>query len=159
MHFDAVATDSTGHLRVFQDKASPHILYALLALTPILSCWKWFLMRCSTVPASAPTSIASVAVLLADGNLFDFLPDDAAWLKTHEIALRFGRRTLFHLINIIFKKIYLFRLNLRYCESYFQVSFIRVIAESPLEFDPRHQKIISIRLGRRYESISFKMTH
>ncbi len=82
-------TPSGGKRRVVQDAISTRILQALLGAVLIASLVSWLSLRRTNVLPRSPTSIASVAALLADGNVFGFLGRGAEWEPTNEV------RTLF----------------------------------------------------------------
>lgn len=89
--FPAVLTvsnlDSGAARRVVQDMTSTRILQALLSATLIAAAASWLaLPKPNTVLPRPPTSIASVAALLADGNLFGQLGRGAEWLSLKDLA-------------------------------------------------------------------------
>ncbi|KAK9421631.1 hypothetical protein SUNI508_05561 [Seiridium unicorne] len=93
----ATITDTSTRRRVVQDPVSTRIIEALLGATLVCSIIGWVLMRETNVLPRSPTSIGSVAALLADGNLFEYLPPDAAWLTKEELARVFGKDAVFSL--------------------------------------------------------------
>ncbi|KAI0440985.1 hypothetical protein F4803DRAFT_577051 [Xylaria telfairii] len=75
--YNATVTDATGRRRVVQDAVSTHILVALLAITLVLFIIGWAGTTGTDVLPRSPTTLASVAALIAGGNLLDRLPTDA----------------------------------------------------------------------------------
>ncbi|KAM7207193.1 hypothetical protein V8F20_002459 [Naviculisporaceae sp. PSN 640] len=89
--FPAVLTvsnlDSGAARRVVQDMISTRILQALLSATLIAAAASWLaLPKPNTILPRPPTSIASVAALLADGNLFGQLGRGAEWLSLKDLS-------------------------------------------------------------------------
>ncbi|KAI8950491.1 hypothetical protein F4801DRAFT_602226 [Xylaria longipes] len=79
--YNATVTDPTGRRRVIQDAASTHVLVALLALTLVLSIVGWAGNPGTDVLPRSPTTIASIAALIAGGNLIAQVPADAQSLE------------------------------------------------------------------------------
>ncbi|KAK8044183.1 hypothetical protein PG993_004207 [Apiospora rasikravindrae] len=84
--YAANMTDPTGRHRVVQDAASTRALEALLGAALVLLGVGWCFMHQTDVLPRAPTSIASVAALVAGGNLLERMPGDAEWRSRKEIA-------------------------------------------------------------------------
>ena len=95
MRYNATVTDATGRRRVVQDAASTRVLEALLIASLVLIGLAWWFTRRSDVLSRKPTTIASVAALLAGGNVLDLLPPDAARKNDGELAHALGTRTRF----------------------------------------------------------------
>jgi hypothetical protein len=93
----ATVSDDFTRRRVVQDPLSTRMLEALLGAALLLSGLSWLLMRKTDVLPRRPTSIASVAALLVDGNLFEYLPRGAAWAGMGDLARRFGDNAEFRL--------------------------------------------------------------
>lgn len=93
----AAITDTSTRRRVVQDPVSTHVIEALLAATLVCSIGGWLLMRETNVLPRSPTSISSAAALLADGNIFDYLPDDVPWATKENLAGIFGPGAIFRL--------------------------------------------------------------
>jgi hypothetical protein len=91
--YNATATDRVGRRRVVQDHVSTRILDALLGTTLVLLIINWILMRDTAILPSSPTTIASVAALIAGGNILSKLPSNAAWMSPEEIAASFPQGT------------------------------------------------------------------
>ncbi|KAK8107996.1 uncharacterized protein PG998_010009 [Apiospora kogelbergensis] len=93
--YNATATDTSGQRRrVKQDAASTRALQGLLGATLVLLVISWlFTFRGTNVLPRAPTSIASVAALIAGGNLLDKLPPDAQRLDKEALAAALGAGT------------------------------------------------------------------
>ncbi|KAK4215352.1 hypothetical protein QBC37DRAFT_127616 [Rhypophila decipiens] len=88
--FPAVLTvsnlDSGAARRVVQGMISTRILQALLSATLIAAAASWLaLPKPNTILPRPPTSIASMAALLADGNLFGQLGRGAEWLSLEDL--------------------------------------------------------------------------
>ena len=66
--------------------ASTRALEALLGAALALLVVGWLRMRQTDVLPLAPTTIASVAALIAGGNLVEKLPADAAWRRRADVA-------------------------------------------------------------------------
>ncbi len=86
-----------GRRRIVQDVVSTRVLEALLAATVVFSSLAWLLMRNTNLLPRSPTSIASVAALLVDGNLFDFLPEGAENMGDGQLKNVFPHGTVFRL--------------------------------------------------------------
>ncbi|KAK8085699.1 hypothetical protein PG997_006970 [Apiospora hydei] len=86
LRYAANLTDPTGRHRVVQDAASTRALEALLGVALVLLLVGWLFMYQTDVLPRTPTSIASVAALVAGGNLLERLPGDAEWRTKKEIA-------------------------------------------------------------------------
>ncbi|KAK3324388.1 hypothetical protein B0T19DRAFT_443804 [Cercophora scortea] len=72
--------------RVIQDTTSTRVLQALLAAVLVAGAASWLAhAKPNTILPRSPTSIASVAALVADGNLFGLLGRGAEWLETSEL--------------------------------------------------------------------------
>ncbi|KAK7975754.1 hypothetical protein PG989_014217 [Apiospora arundinis] len=84
--YEAVVTDTSARRRVVQDAASTRALEALLGAALILLVIGWIFMHQTDVLPRTPTSIASVAALVAGGNVLDKLPPDAEWRSRAELA-------------------------------------------------------------------------
>ncbi|KAK8094911.1 hypothetical protein PG997_001596 [Apiospora hydei] len=83
--YNATVTDPNGRRRVVQDAAATRILEALLATALILFVVGWVtLPRTDVLPRSNLSSIASVAALVAGGNLLSRMPLDAQQLLSEE---------------------------------------------------------------------------
>ncbi|KAI0197943.1 hypothetical protein F4808DRAFT_452303 [Astrocystis sublimbata] len=96
--FNATARDPSGRNRVVQDAASTRVLQSLLAVVLVCLSINWYLMRNVNVVPRSPTSIANWMALLADGNLRDFLPPNAAHMSLDNISRwHFGQDALFYL--------------------------------------------------------------
>ncbi|KAI3334763.1 hypothetical protein F4824DRAFT_511536 [Ustulina deusta] len=86
--YNATVTDATGRRRVVQDAASTHVLVALLGVTLVLFIIGWACSPGTDVLPRSPTTIASVAALLAGGNIFSHLqPADRQALEDIAAAL------------------------------------------------------------------------
>lgn len=99
MKYPANITDPYSRQRVVQDAASTHALTALLGIALVLLIISWIYLPNTDVLPRAPTSIASVAALIAGGNLLDKLPPDAQqeWCDDSDIAAALGENTKFWL--------------------------------------------------------------
>ncbi|KAL0944754.1 uncharacterized protein CTRU02_202641 [Colletotrichum truncatum] len=83
-------TSVTSLRRLVQDNASTRIIQSILALLLALTLLAWLLTPgTDAVLPRNPCSIASVAALLADGNVFGFLGRGAEWMATEEIERSF----------------------------------------------------------------------
>lgn len=91
--YNATATDRLGRRRVVQDPVSTRVLEALLGITLVLLLASWVLMRDTAILPSSPTTIASVAALIAGGNILSKLPSNAAWMSPEQIAASFPPAT------------------------------------------------------------------
>ncbi|RWA12425.1 hypothetical protein EKO27_g2682 [Xylaria grammica] len=87
---NATVTDTTSRRRIVQDAASTHILVALLAAALILFIIGWVTSPSANVLPREPTTIASVAALLAGGNIFDRLPRNTPPLTPEEAISALG---------------------------------------------------------------------
>jgi hypothetical protein len=87
--YNATATDSLGRRRVVQDPVSTRILEALLGTTLLLLIVSWILMSNTAILPSSPTTISSVAALVAGGNILSKLPSSAAWMSPEDITASF----------------------------------------------------------------------
>ncbi|KAI0430131.1 hypothetical protein F5Y09DRAFT_308547 [Xylaria sp. FL1042] len=76
--YNATVTDATSRRRVVQDAVSTHVLVALLGVTLVLFLAGWASSPGTDVLPRSPTTIASVAALLAGGNIFSRLQHCAA---------------------------------------------------------------------------------
>ncbi|KAK3358266.1 hypothetical protein B0T24DRAFT_540727, partial [Lasiosphaeria ovina] len=72
--YNGTATGPAGRLRLVQDAASTRALEALLGAALLFSALGWLLMPNTRLLPRDPTSIASAAALLADSDMFRFLP-------------------------------------------------------------------------------------
>lgn len=84
--YTAAVTDTSARRRVVQDAASTQALEALLGAALVLLVVGWLFMHQTDVLPRPPTSIASVAALVAGGNVLDKLPADAEWRTRAELA-------------------------------------------------------------------------
>ncbi|KAI0422610.1 hypothetical protein F5X98DRAFT_385623 [Xylaria grammica] len=85
--YNATVTNPAGRRRVVQDAASTHILVALLAVTLVLFIIGWAGNPGTDVLPRSPTTIASIAALIAGGNLLAYLPPHAQSLDDIAAAL------------------------------------------------------------------------
>ncbi|KAK1976372.1 hypothetical protein LZ30DRAFT_603605 [Colletotrichum cereale] len=84
------STSVTSLRRLVQDKASTRIIQSVLALLIALTLVAWLLTPgTDTILPRNPCSIASVAALLVDGNVFGFLGRGAEWQATEEMKRSF----------------------------------------------------------------------
>ncbi|OHX01192.1 hypothetical protein CSPAE12_00241 [Colletotrichum incanum] len=84
------STSVTSLRRLVQDNASTRIIQSVLALLVALTLVAWLLTPgTDTILPRNPCSIASVAALLADGNVFGFLGRGAEWQATEEMKRSF----------------------------------------------------------------------
>ncbi|KZL77904.1 hypothetical protein CT0861_03613 [Colletotrichum tofieldiae] len=84
------STSVTSLRRLVQDNASTRIIQSVLALLVALTLVAWLLTPgTDTILPRNPCSIASVAALLADGNVFGFLGRGAEWQATEELKRSF----------------------------------------------------------------------
>ncbi|KAK2001892.1 hypothetical protein LX36DRAFT_569338 [Colletotrichum falcatum] len=84
------STSVTSLRRLVQDKASTRIIQAVLVLLIALTLIAWLLTPgTDTILPRNPCSIASVAALLVDGNVFGFLGRGAEWQATEEMKRSF----------------------------------------------------------------------
>lgn len=90
--YNATATDTSGQRRrVKQDAASTRALQGLLGASLVLLIITWlFTYREANVLPRPPTSIASVAALIAGGNLLTKLPPDVQRLDKEAFAAALG---------------------------------------------------------------------
>ncbi|KAK7965289.1 hypothetical protein PG988_010293 [Apiospora saccharicola] len=90
--YNATATDTSGQRRrIKQDPASTRALQGLLGASLVLLIISWlFTYRETNVLPRPPTSIASVAALIAAGNLLSKLPPDAQRLDREAFAAALG---------------------------------------------------------------------
>jgi len=91
------STALSGLRRLEQDPLTTRILQALLSAILLLSLTSWIISPSCKLPARRPPhAIASIASLLADGNIFGFLPRGAEWMTEAEIKPCFmdGSRTM-----------------------------------------------------------------
>ncbi|KAF9881446.1 hypothetical protein CkaCkLH20_00592 [Colletotrichum karsti] len=83
-------TTVTSLRRLVQDDASTRIIQSILALLLLLTLFAWLLTPgTDTILPRNPCSIASVAALLVDGNVFGFLGRGAEWMPTEEVERSF----------------------------------------------------------------------
>ncbi|OHF02919.1 hypothetical protein CORC01_01677 [Colletotrichum orchidophilum] len=84
------STSVTSLRRLVQDNASTRIIQSVLSLLVALTLVAWLLTPgTDTILPRNPCSIASVAALLADGNMFGFLGRGAEWQGTEEMKRSF----------------------------------------------------------------------
>lgn len=83
-------------VRLRQDPIATRILQGLLGALLLLHTTSWILIRRLRLPRP-PTTIASVAALIADGNMFKLLPRGAQWQPMHELEIAFGDEAQFEL--------------------------------------------------------------
>ncbi|KAI0595067.1 hypothetical protein F4775DRAFT_571228 [Biscogniauxia sp. FL1348] len=93
----AETMDPSRRRRVFQDLASTRVLQALLLATLLCSALSWALMPETKILPRKTTCVASVAALLADGNVLDYLARDAPWASVDELECSFGENVVFRL--------------------------------------------------------------
>ena len=75
--------------RIVQDMPTTRILQALLASVLVASAASWLAMPKANILPRSPTSIASLASLLADGNIFGLLGRGAEWQSTRDLHAYF----------------------------------------------------------------------
>jgi len=95
--YSASITDPAGQRRLVQDPAATHTLQGLLAAAVIASIISWILMPRTRVLPRSPTDIVSVASLIAGGNLMEFVPEGAAWMRNGELRQWFPASARFWL--------------------------------------------------------------
>ena len=78
----ATSLGSGAARRVVQDTISTRILQALFASVLLFSAASWLALPKTNILPRPPTSIASAASLLADGNIFGMLGRGAEWQST-----------------------------------------------------------------------------
>ncbi|OBR12777.1 hypothetical protein CH63R_05073 [Colletotrichum higginsianum IMI 349063] len=84
------STSVTSLRRLVQDSASTRIIQSVLALLVALTLVAWLLTPgTDLILPRNPCSIASIAALLADGNVFGFLGRGAEWQATEEMKRSF----------------------------------------------------------------------
>ncbi|KAJ0161212.1 hypothetical protein CTA2_6595, partial [Colletotrichum tanaceti] len=84
------STSVTSLRRLVQDSASTRIIQSVLALLIGLTLVAWLLTPgTDLILPRNPCSIASIAALLADGNVFGFLGRGAEWQATEEMKRSF----------------------------------------------------------------------
>ncbi|KAI0195878.1 hypothetical protein F4808DRAFT_452816 [Astrocystis sublimbata] len=88
--YKGTVTDSTSRRRVVQDPTSTHILAALLSTALVLFVVGWVTRPRTDVLPRSPTSIASIAALLAGGNILGRLPSNAQRISRDEITAAAG---------------------------------------------------------------------
>ncbi|KAK8009524.1 hypothetical protein PG991_012075 [Apiospora marii] len=92
--YNATVTDPSGRRRVVQDATATRILEALLAAALVLLAVGWVtLPRTDVLPRSNLASIASMAALIAGGDLLSRVPPDAQRRRSEQeiaAALRGG---------------------------------------------------------------------
>ncbi|KAK0732063.1 hypothetical protein B0H67DRAFT_479285 [Lasiosphaeris hirsuta] len=82
--------DSGAARRVVQDPVATRVLQALLAAALVFSAAGWLaLPRANILPRITSGSIAGVAALLADGNIFGLMGRGAEWLPVNELHAYF----------------------------------------------------------------------
>lgn len=94
---NGTVTDPLASRRVIQDPVSTRILQALLAATVLASGLSWLLMGSTRILPRKPSSIASVAALLAGSNIFDYLSGSTPCGSADELARNFGEEATFWL--------------------------------------------------------------
>ncbi|KAK0620433.1 hypothetical protein B0T14DRAFT_521417 [Immersiella caudata] len=85
----ATSLDNGAARRVVQDTVSTRILQALLASVLVLSAASWLALPKTNILPRSPTSIAGVASLLADGNIFGLLGRGAEWQSAEDLQAYF----------------------------------------------------------------------
>lgn len=85
----------TTRRRVVQDVASTRVLQAILGASAVLSLIAWVLMPNTKLLPRDVTSIASLAALLADGDIVRRLPADSAWITDQGLDTWLGSDTKF----------------------------------------------------------------
>ncbi|EOO03891.1 hypothetical protein UCRPA7_665 [Phaeoacremonium minimum UCRPA7] len=88
----AARLESTGvgaRRRVVQDLVTTRILQSLLAAMVLFTIIGWIAFPKPNILPRPPTSIASVAALLVDGNVFGFLGRGAEWQTADEVQAVF----------------------------------------------------------------------
>jgi len=95
--YHGIIIDPNRRRRLVQDAAATRVLEAFLGATVLFSALGWLLMRKTNLLPRNSTCIASVAALLADGNLFQFLPKDAMHMKASQLAQAFPPGMIFRL--------------------------------------------------------------
>ncbi|KAI1429621.1 hypothetical protein F5Y12DRAFT_796543 [Xylaria sp. FL1777] len=85
--YNATVTDAESRRRVVQDATSTHVLVALLSISLVLFLVGWAGNPRTDVLPRSPTTIASVAALIAGGNLLSYLHPDAQSLEDIIAAL------------------------------------------------------------------------
>ncbi|KAM0425120.1 hypothetical protein ACHAPT_009680 [Fusarium lateritium] len=83
-------------VRLRQDPIATRILQGLVGALLLLHIVSWILTKRLRLPRP-PTTIASVAALLVDGNLFKLLPRGAQWQPLNELDTSFGDEAQFEL--------------------------------------------------------------
>lgn len=84
--FTGTAADDVA--RLHQNLIATRILEALLGAALLFHMLSWILTPRTRLP-KPPTTIASVAALLVDGNILDYLPPGAEWHPLHELQQLF----------------------------------------------------------------------
>ncbi|KAH8883236.1 hypothetical protein GQ53DRAFT_883340 [Thozetella sp. PMI_491] len=99
LSYRAVVTDPMGQQRVVQDPAATRAIQGLLAGVIAFALGAWILTPRTKLLPRSPTSIASLAALIADGNLCEFLPEgeEVEWMRDTELARYFSDNTRFQL--------------------------------------------------------------
>ncbi|KAK0643707.1 hypothetical protein B0T16DRAFT_392189 [Cercophora newfieldiana] len=85
----ATSLDNGAARRVVQDTVSTRILQALLASVLLFSIASWLALPKTNILPRSPTSIASIAALLADGNIFGLLGRGAEWQPNEDLQAYF----------------------------------------------------------------------
>jgi hypothetical protein len=85
MSYSATITDPAGQRRLVQDPAATHTLQGLLGAAVVASILAWIMMPRTRALSRSPTCITSVASLIAGGNLMEFVPEGAAWMRDGEL--------------------------------------------------------------------------
>lgn len=80
----------TSRRRLVQDEPSTRVLQVLLGVVAGLSSLAWCLMPRTKIMPRDTTSIASLAALLADGDLVEKLPKGAVWMDDKQIGEYMG---------------------------------------------------------------------
>ncbi|KAJ4323108.1 hypothetical protein N0V84_004508 [Fusarium piperis] len=86
----------TEKVRLRQDPIATRILQGLVGALLLLHTISWILIRRLRLPRP-PTTIASVAALIVDGNMFKLLPRGAQWQPMNEVENAFGDEAQFEL--------------------------------------------------------------
>ncbi|KAI0405028.1 hypothetical protein F4802DRAFT_211548 [Xylaria palmicola] len=76
--YSVTVRDNKGQERVFQDSTSTRILQALLGTILVLSVLSWVMMpRAGTLLPHSATNLGETLAMLARGNVWEFLPEEA----------------------------------------------------------------------------------
>ncbi|GAP88897.2 putative reductases with broad range of substrate specificitie [Rosellinia necatrix] len=94
---NATVRDPIALNRIMQDPASTRILQALLGITLVCIATNWYLMHNAIALPRSPTTIGNWMALLADGNLNDYLPANAAHMPLKDLSRwYFGQNAKFY---------------------------------------------------------------